>query len=134
MLKCKCTQWCVSIDQFCVWRLANKCAHARFTFVLALSLFPQVPGIMPYHRSYVHMAYALCTNDSFQYKVHMPCVPRPPLSTKDIVRVHDFIARAWEIYSLFVIYRAICSKKGKITTTCVSFLVMNTEENLPKPV
>ena len=25
-------------------------------------------------------------------------------------------------------------KKGKIMTTCISFLVMNTEENLPKPV
>ena len=65
--------------------------RARFTFVLALSLFPQVPGIMPYHRSYVHMAYALCTNGSFRYKMHMPCVPRPPLSTKEIVRAHDFI-------------------------------------------
>ena len=60
--------------------------RARFTFVLALSLFPQVPGLMPYHRSYVHMAYALCTNGSFRYKMHMPCVPRPPHSTKEIVR------------------------------------------------
>ena len=32
------------------------------------------------------MAYALCTNGSFRYKMHMPCVPRPPLSTKEIVR------------------------------------------------